>query len=85
MSKYNRCLPYSGPHQHEDDPLDTLFSSVKSHNIYTAVEIIFGTKTLLTDVYAIVSKSGLNIAKFIQDRFYECGIIINIWSNNAQE
>ena len=37
------------------------------------------------DVYDIVSKSGLNVAKFIQDRFRDRGIPINIWSNNAHE
>ena len=37
------------------------------------------------DAYAIVSKSGLNIAKVLQDRFHERGIPINIWSNNSQE
>ena len=37
------------------------------------------------DVYDIVSKSGLNIAKFIQDRFRERIIPINIWSDNVKE
>ena len=56
MRKYNKFFPYRGPHQHEDDSLDTFFSSVKSHDSNTSLEIIVGTKTLLTDVYAIVSK-----------------------------
>ena len=67
MRKYNNCLPYRGPHQQDDYSFGTFFSSVKYHDRNTAVEIIVGTKTLLTDVYAIVSKSGLNIAKFLQD------------------
>ena len=51
----------------------------------TAVEIIFGTKKFLTDVYAIEPKSGLNIVKALQDRFRKRGIPIDICSNNAQE
>ena len=85
MSKYKKCFLYSGSHQHDDDYLDTLFSSVKSHDSNTTVKIIVGTKTVLMDVYAIVSKSGVNIAKVFQDRFYKCGIPIKIWSNNSQE
>ena len=85
MSKYDKCFPYSGPQRHKGDSIDTFFSSVKSHDSNTDVEIIVGTKTLLTDVYAIVSKSGLKISKVLQDRFYECGIPINIWPDNAQE
>ena len=83
MRKYNKCFPYSGPHRHEDDSIDTFFSSVKSHDSNTAVEIIVGTNTFLTGVYAIVYKSGLKIDKVLQDRFYEFGIPINIWSDNA--
>ena len=37
------------------------------------------------DVYYIVSKWGMNISKFLQYRFYECGISITIFSDNAQE
>ena len=70
MRKYNKCFPYSGPHRHEDDSIDTFFSSVKSHDRNNAVEIIVCTNTLLAGVYAIVSKSGLRIDKFLQDRFY---------------
>ena len=84
MSKSNKCFPYSDPHQHEDDAIYTFFSSVKYHNGTTNVEIIVGTKTLLTDVYAVGSNSGLIIAKVPQDRFRERGIPINIWSDNAQ-
>ena len=69
MSKYDKCFPYSGPQRHKGDSIDTFFSSVKSHDSNTDVAIIVGTKTLLTDVYAIVSKSGPNMTKFIQYRF----------------
>ena len=85
MRQSNKHFPYSGPHLNKDDAIDTFFSSVKSHNGTTAVEIVVGTKTLLTDVYAIGSKSGLNTAKFLQCGFCECGIPINIWSDNSQE
>ena len=54
----------------KDDSIDTLFSSVKSYDSNIDVEIIVGTNTLLAGVYAIVSKSGLRIDKFLQDRFY---------------
>ena len=84
MIKYNNCFPYSGPHRHEDDYLGTFFSSVKSNDRNNADEIIVGTKTLLIDAYSIVYKSGLNIAKFLQDHFYQCVIPINIWSDNTQ-
>ena len=85
MRQYNKCFSYNGFHQHEDDAIDTFFSSVKSHDGTTAVELIVGTKTLLTDVYAIGSNSGLNISKVLLDCFRERGIPINIWSNNSQE
>ena len=49
----NKRLPYNRPHRHEDDTIDTLFSSMQSHNGTTAVELIFGSKTLFTYVYAI--------------------------------
>ena len=84
MRKSNKRFPYRDPHQHEEDTIDTFLSSVKTHNGTTAVELIVRTKTLLTYVYAIWSKSGLNIAKFIQYRFREHGIPINICSDNAQ-
>ena len=83
--QYNKRLHYIGPHQHEDDTIATLFSSVKTNDGTTAVKLIVGTKTLLTDVYAIGSKSVLNIAKVLQYRFCKRGIPINIWSNNSQE
>ena len=70
MREYNKCFPYSGPRRHEDDSIDTFFSSLKSHNSNNAVEIIVFDNTLLADVYAIVSNSGLKIAKVLQDRFY---------------
>ena len=78
MSKSNKIYPYSESHQRKDDAIDTLFYSVKYHNGTTVIELIVGTKTILTDVYAIGSKSGLNIANFSQDRFRERGIPIKI-------
>ena len=84
MIKSNNNFTYSGPHQHEYDSITTLLSSLQDHNDTTSVEIIFGTKTLLTDVWAIWYKPGLNISKVFQDRFHERGISINIWSENAQ-
>ena len=65
--------------------LSTLFLSVPAHDSTTSVELIARTKTLLTDVYAIGSNYGLNISKVLQEWFREHGILINIWSNNAQE
>ena len=85
MSKSNKCFPYSGPHQHEDDAIYTFFSSVKYHDGTTTVEIIFGTNAILADIYAIGSNKGLNIAKVLQDFFYERGVPINIWYYNSQE
>ena len=85
MRQYNKRFPYIGPKRQGDDTIDTFFSSVKYHDSTTTVEIIFGTNAILADIYAIGSKSGLKIAKVIQDRFHECGITINICSNNAQE
>ena len=84
MRKSNNRFPCIGPHRHEDDAIDTFFSSVKSHEGTTAVELIVGTKTLITYVYSVVSNSGLNIAKVLQERFRECGIPFNICSDNAQ-
>ena len=83
MRQSNKHFPYSGPHLNKDDAIDTFFSSVKSHNGTTDVEVIVGTKTLLTDVYAIASKSDLNISKFLQYLFYKRGIPISIWSNHT--
>ena len=81
----DKCFPYSGHHQHKDDAIDTFLSSVRSHDGTTAVEFIVGAKTLLTDVNAMGSKSGLNIFKVLKDRFRKRGVPINIWSDNAQE
>ena len=62
LGGFNQCLPirnsnkqflYSGNHLREDDDINTFFSLVPSHDVTTAVELIFGTKTLVTDVYAI--------------------------------
>ena len=69
MRQSNKSFPYIGTHQNEDDAIDTLFSSIKDHDRTNAVEIIVGTNTLLTDVYAIGSKSGLKIVKVLKDRF----------------
>ena len=85
MNQSNKRLPYIGNHWHKDDAIITFLSSLKSHCGNTAVKLIVGTKELFTDVYAIWSKSGLNISKFLQDRLRERGIPINIWSDNAQE
>ena len=84
MRQSNKSFPYSGTHWHEDDTINNFLSSVQAHYGTTVVEIIVGTKTLLKDVYTIGSKSGLNIAKVLQDRFRERGIPINICSENAQ-
>ena len=67
MRKSNKRSPCSGPHQQEDNSIDTFFSSVKSHDETTAVKLVVGIKTLITDVYAIQSKSDLNISQFLQD------------------
>ena len=72
MRQYNNCLSYSGTHQHEDDAIDTFFPLVKSH------EIMVDTKTLITDVDAIGSKSDLNIPKVIQECFHERVIPVSI-------
>ena len=76
---------YSRYHQHKDYSIDIFFSSVPDHDVTTAVELTFGTKILLTNIYAIGSNSGLNIYKVLQDRFCKHGILINIWYDNAQE
>ena len=85
MIHSNKKFPYSRSQQHKFDTIDTFFSSVHAHDVTTTVELIVGTNTLCTDVYAIVSKLGLNITKVLQDRFRECGIPINIWYDKAQE
>ena len=66
-------------------PLTNFLSFVKTHDGNTTVELIVGTKKLLTVVHAIGYKSGLNIEKVLQDRFRESGIPLNISSENAQE
>ena len=81
----NKCFPYSRHQQHDDDAIDSFFSSVQYRDGTTAVELIVGTKKILTNVYAIGSNSVLNISKLLQDRLHECGITINIWSENTQE
>ena len=83
MRQSNNCFPYSRPRRHKDDAIDNFFSSVQDHNGTTTVEIIVGTNTLLTDIYTRGYNSGLNISKFLQCRFRERGIPINIWSDNA--
>ena len=85
MRQYNNWFTYSGPHRHEDDNINTFVYYVCAQDGTTAIELIFGTKTLLTDVYDKGSKSGFKISKFLQDLFCEKGIPINIWSDNAQE
>ena len=85
MRKSNNRFPCIGPHRHEDDAIDTFFSSVKSHDETTAVKLVVGIKTLITDVYAIQSKSVLNISQFLQDWFRACRITIIIWSQAQEE
>ena len=65
--------------------MNIFLSSVKFHDGTTAVELIVSAKTLLTNVYAIESKSSLNIDKVLQDHFCEHEMIINIWSDISQE
>ena len=81
----HKSFPCSSPHQHKDDVINNLLSTVWSHDGNIAIELIVGTRTLLMDLYDIVSKSGLNVANFIQDRFRNRGIPINIWSDNVKE
>ena len=81
----NKLFPYSGPQQHKDGAIDTFFLLVPAHDFTTDVELIAVTKTLLANVYAIGSNSGLNISMVLQYRFHQRGILINIWSDNAQE
>ena len=69
-----KLFTYSAPQRHEEYAINTLFSLVTSHNGTTAVELIVGTKNLLTDVYAIGPNSGLNIANVLQHRFRKHGI-----------
>ena len=84
MQQYNKRLRYSGPHWNEDYDIYTLFSLVIAHDENKPVEIIICTKKLITNIYEIGSKSGLNISKVLQDCFQECVIPINIWSDNVQ-
>ena len=63
MRQFNMHFHYSGPHWHKDVAIINLLSSVQSHDGTTIVELIVGTKKLLTDVYAIGPKSGLNICQ----------------------
>ena len=69
MIQSNKQFPYSGLHRHYDDAIDTILYSVHDHNGTATVEVIVSTKTIITDVYAIGSKSGLNIVNVLQDRF----------------
>ena len=85
MRQYNKRLPYRGPHLQKYDVNDTFFYSVIIHNNNTSIELIVGTKTLITDVYAIQSKSDLNISQFLQDWFRACRITIIIWSQAQEE
>ena len=85
MLHSNKRLSYSEPQKNDDDAINNFFSSVRAHDGTTPIELIIDTETLLTNVYAIGSKSSLNIAKVLQYRFREGGITINIWSDNAQK
>ena len=60
MRQYNMRFPHSMTHWKEDFAIITFLSSVQSHDGTTTIELIVGTKTLLTDVYAKGNKSGLN-------------------------
>ena len=84
MIQSNKRFPYNRPLRHKDDAIDNLFSYVQAHDSTATVETIVITKTLLTNVYAIGSKSGLNIVKVLQERFLKHGIPIDIWYDNAQ-
>ena len=53
MLQSNKLFPYSGSHRHRDDAIDTIFLLVLYHDGNTDVELIVGTNTLLTGVYAI--------------------------------
>ena len=70
MTLYDNQFPYSEPHWHKDDDIDALLYSVRAHGGTTTVELIVVTKTLLTCVYAIGSKSGIHIYKILQYLFY---------------
>ena len=84
MMQSNKRFPYNRPLGHKDYAIDNFFSYVQAHDSTAAVETIVITKTLLTNVYAIGSKSGLNIVKVLQERFLKHGIPIDIWYDNAQ-
>ena len=84
MIQSNKRFPYIRHCQHKDDATDKFFSYVQEHYGTVAVELIVLTKTLLTNVYDIGSKSGLNIFKVLQDRFLKHIIPINIWYDNVQ-
>ena len=85
MIQFHKSFHYIRTHQNEDDAINNFFPSVWSHDGNTAIELIVGTRILLMDVYDIVSKSGLNIARFIQDCFCKCVIPINILFENSKE
>ena len=85
MRQYNKRLPYSRPYLHKDDYIDTLLSSMQAHYGNTSIELNVFTKTLLTYVYAIASKSRTKTPKVLQYRYPDRGIPINTWSDNAQE
>ena len=82
---YNKQLPYIGSHHHKDDAISSFLYSICAHDGTAAVELIIGTKTILTYVYTIGPKSGLSISKVLQNFFRKRDIPINIWSDNSQE
>ena len=84
MRQSNKCFPYRSLRQHKYDAIGIFSYSVQAQDGTTAIELIVFPNTLLTDVYAIESKSGLNIATVLQDRFRKRVMRINIWSDNSQ-
>ena len=85
MRHHNRIFPYNAPHRHENDTINTFLSFSRTHYGTITVKLIVVTKTLLTDVYAMGFKLGLNVAKVLQDQFRKCGTPIKIWSDNVKE
>ena len=71
IQQSNKRFPYSGHRWHEDDDINTFFSSVPNRDGTIYVEKLLGTNTLLTGLYAKGSEYDLNIANVIQYRFCE--------------
>ena len=69
MQQSRKRFPYIKPHRHKDDDIDTFLSLAPVHDGTIVMKLIFGSKTLRTDVYVIGFNPGLNIDKVLQDRF----------------